>query len=419
MIEKSRRVAGMKPPSRDKIHPAGVQKKSRDDTSGTPFLSETFEERKKLALSSIIYIRFEGEALAHVPEGIDPAIPYPVQLQSPVVKLNPASITVESLLTGMLRVLAWEPANKNAGVYRAYIKTARPELFEELIAAGIQKAESKDWNIAEEIFFAASGLEPDRPEPAINLALMHEEHANNLTESSKEAEAEQEDDLAHKYYQYLLSLRETFPPAYYHAAFFFLKKRNYDKAVSLLTSYIGMSDNEERTKRAKSILEKLNSMGYLDTLFKEAYDFIQMGEEQKGLDRALQFVEKYPEVWNGWFLVGWANRRLGKWAEGARAFRTALEKGAEGTDIYNELSICEMELGALDEAKQDLEHALRIEPENVKIIVNLGALAYRQGKVKEAEGFFKTAVEFDPEDKIAHEWLKRIDSPTGAEGTNA
>ncbi len=95
----------MKPLSRAKSHVASAQKKSRiEDADGQP-LSEAFEARKKLALSSIVYIRFEGpDALARVPEGIDPSIPYPVQLQPPVIKLNPASITIESLLTGMERV---------------------------------------------------------------------------------------------------------------------------------------------------------------------------------------------------------------------------------------------------------------------------------------------------------------------------
>jgi tetratricopeptide (TPR) repeat protein len=154
-------------------------------------------------------------------------------------------------------------------------------------------------------------LDPERPEPFINLALMHEEHAKQLSDAGDEAQAEKEDELAHKYYQHLLAAKQAFPPAYYHAAFFFLRKHNYDRTVSLLTSYIGMNDDEERTNKAKSILEKLSSMGYLDTLFKEAYDFIQMGEEQKGLERAKQFVDKFPSVWNGWFLVGWAHRRLG------------------------------------------------------------------------------------------------------------
>jgi tetratricopeptide (TPR) repeat protein len=420
MIEKSRRVPGMKPPLRENHTATGEQNKthSEDKTEQSP--AEAFESRKKLALSSIVYIRFEGQgAHAHVPDGIDPSIPYPVQLQSPVIKINPESITEESLLAGMLRVLAWDPANVHAATYRTYIKAIRPGLFEELIAAGIQKAESREWVIAEEIFFAASGLEPERPEPSINLALMHEEHAKHLVDSGLEEDAEKEDDLAYRYYQSLLAREDVFPPACYHAAFFFLRKHNYDRAVSLLTSYIGMNDDEARTKRARSVLEKLKGLGYLDTLFKEAYDFIQMGKEEQGLERALLFVAKYPDVWNGWFLVGWANRRMGRWADGEQAFRTALEKGAEGVDVYNELSICEMELGKLDAAKLDLERALRIEPENVKIIVNLGALAYRQGRTKEAEGFFKAALEFDPEDNIAKEWLKKLDPGLNSGRTGA
>lgn len=410
MIEKSRRVPGMKPPSRDKKH-LNTARAEPLENAGIPSLTSAFADRKKAALSSVAFIRFEGQsASALLPKGIDTSIPYPIQLNEPTIKLDPAQISAESLLTGMLRVLAWEPDNEHADSYRAYIMAIHPELFEELIAAGIQKAEEKSWMIAEEIFFAASGINPERPEPFINLALMHEEHAKQFLNLGNEEESEKEDELAHKYYQYLLNLDHVFAPAYYHAAFFYLRKHNYEKTVTLLTSYIDLGDDENRIQKAKSILEKLNNMGYLDTLFKEAYDFIQMGEEAKGLERAARFVEKYPEIWNGWFLMGWANRRLGKWDDASRAFSTALDKGAEGADIYNELSLCEMERGDFEKARLYLERALRMEPENVKIIVNLGALAYRQGQMKEAEGFFKTAIEFEPEDKIAREWLKKIAS---------
>jgi len=108
---------------------------------------------------------------------------------------------------------------------------------------------------------------------------------------------------------------------------------------------------------------------------------------------------------------------VGRWGAGLFGLRS--KKGSEGVDVYNELSICEMELGKLDAAKLDLERALRIEPENVKIIVNLGALAYRQGKTKEAEGFFKAALEFDPEDNIAKEWLKKLDPGLNSGRTGA
>lgn len=413
----------MKPPLRNKnrsgSETGGESSRSAPaDAAGTE--SETFESRKSKALSSIVYIKFEGQnAQSRLPAGIDPSIPYPIQLQTPVKKIDPSQITEESLLTGMLRVLAWEPDNPHAERYRDYISAIRPMLYEELIAAGVQKAEEQDWVVAEEIFLAASGLRPGRPEPVVNLALMHEAHAQQLAQAEREEEAEQEDEAAFKYYQHLLNAAQRFPPAYYHAAFFFLRKHNYDRAVALLTTYIGMSDDEHRKERAKTILDKLKSMGYLDTLFKEAYDFIQMGEEEKGLARAREFVQKYPDVWNGWFLIGWANRRLGRWEEGAKAFAAAIDKGAQDADVFNEFAICRMEMGDLAGARSSLEHALRLEPENVKIIVNLGALAFRQGNRTEAEGFFRTAIEFDPSDRIAHEWLKRLGVELDNESRNS
>jgi tetratricopeptide (TPR) repeat protein len=110
---------------------------------------------------------------------------------------------------------------------------------------------------------------------------------------------------------------------------------------------------------------------------------------------------------------------LGRWSEGAQAFHTALEKGADGADVYNELSICEIEAGDLEAARSHLERALRIEPENEKIIVNLGALAFRQGHIDEAEGFFRTSIELDPDDRIAKEWIKKIQALRERKGAGA
>jgi tetratricopeptide (TPR) repeat protein len=158
------------------------------------------------------------------------------------------------------------------------------------------------------------------------------------------------------------------------------------------------------------VLQKLGEQGYLDNLFKEAFDFIRLGEEEKGLAKAEEFIKKHPDVWNGWFLVGWANRRLSRWEEGREAFEKALALGAEGVDSLNELSICLLELGRIPEARKALERALRAEPENVKVIVNLGALAVRQDKRREAAGFFRTALEIDPSDPAAKSWLERLET---------
>jgi len=79
--------------------------------------------------------------------------------------------------------------------------------------------------------------------------------------------------------------------------------------------------------------------------------------------------------------------------------------GAPHADLLNELAICLMELGELTESKKRLGEALRLEPENIKVISNLGIVALKSGHQDEARGFFRTVLELDPQDAIAARYL--------------
>jgi len=138
-----------------------------------------------------------------------------------------------------------------------------------------------------------------------------------------------------------------------------------------------------------------------------------MGREEEGIAKARTFLASYPKVWNGWFLLGWGNRRLRRWKEGREAFEKAAELGAEDADTYNELAICLMELGEFTECRKCLQKALRLEPDNVKIVSNLGALSLRQGRRDEAEAFFRTALELDPQDPLAKSLLESLKAADG------
>jgi Flp pilus assembly protein TadD len=143
-------------------------------------------------------------------------------------------------------------------------------------------------------------------------------------------------------------------------------------------------------------------------LLKEAYDFIRLGEEQQGLEKIHEFLIRNPEVWNGWFILGWGLRRLERWEEASASFRKALEFGGEGCDTRNELAICLMEMGDFQGARKELERALRIEPENIKVLSNLGVLSMKQGNQEEARGFFRTVLEIAPEDTMAKQLLSQL-----------
>ncbi|MBN2873475.1 MAG: hypothetical protein JXM71_00145 [Spirochaetales bacterium] len=337
---------------------------------------------------------------------VDPTIPLPVELGQDGPDLS--DLSWEMLVAGMLRLLAYDPDNLNASYYREFVLAVKPEIFTELSETGILKARNGELDIAEEIFKALGGLAPVAPEPTLNLAILYEDKADALDRSGKEELAEAVRGKAFEAYKRLLAMDPPYPDAYFNAGFFYMKSHSYDQALRMFESYLSVGADEAKLAKASEIFEKLRVRTDTDALFKEAFDFIRMGKEEQGVTKALEFVQSDPSIWNGWFLVGWGQRRLGRWNEGREAFLKALELGADEVDVLNELAICEMELDMLPDSRKHLEQALRKEPENVKIISNLAVVSGRQGKHDEATGFWRTVLEISPGDEIAIAQLKGL-----------
>ena len=109
--------------------------------------------------------------------------------------------------------------------------------------------------------------------------------------------------------------------------------------------------------------------------------------------------------------MGWGLRKQGRWEDAQKAFQQALECGADqNSDTYNELAICFMEQGKIDEAKKALVTAFSISPEDTKVISNLGFLCLKQGDKAEAQKYFTAVLEFDPNDKIAINELAKLEA---------
>ena len=144
-------------------------------------------------------------------------------------------------------------------------------------------------------------------------------------------------------------------------------------------------------------------------MFKEAFDFIKIGDEAKGIERIKAFIERYPDAWNAWFLLGWGQRRLGRYREAIDAFRKAISLGANNADTYNELAICLLELGEYDESRTSLDRALRLEPDNTKIMSNFGVLALKRDDPEEARRFFRTVLAIEPDDPVAKQYMELLE----------
>jgi tetratricopeptide (TPR) repeat protein len=391
----------------------------------------------------------EGSASGDKPEdafAIDPAVPIPVELPPGETTLDWDAFSWEMILSGMIRVIsdfplenpvdfpaespapsqgkspAESPAEspRDGGplssrltraridYYRRFVLAVKPNILREFTEASILKAKNGDYPMALEITAALEGLFPRSPVVLLNRALILEERAEALEKSGRDAEAEEENQRAQEAYLQVLALNPPFPNGLFNGGFFFMKRQDFEKARECFAAYIPLAEEGEKKERAGILLREITEQGLDDAMFREAYECIRRGDEEQGLLLIRDFLERHSDVRNGWFLLGWALRRLGRWEDGAASFRKAMELGGDDGNTRNELAICLMELGDYRAARKELEAALWEEPENVKIISNLGVLAMKQGEDDEAAGFFRTVLDLEPEDPVAREYLAEL-----------
>jgi tetratricopeptide (TPR) repeat protein len=363
----------------------------------------------------IVFLSVPENLRGHIDDddhfSINPDIPIPVEIPEGKDELNLEELSWEMIISGMLRIIAdsGQQQDENLNYYRHFVLRVRPSIMDEFTEAAILKARNGDFELALEILDSLRGLFPFSPVVMLNRALVLEERASMLERRNKAgAEAAFQD--AEAAYAEALALRPPFPNTHFNAGFFYLDRKDFSRARECFSLYVDIAEDRERINQAESIVKSIDKNGLADENFAEACQLIRQGKEEEGMARIRVFLEEYPLVWNGWFVLGWALRRLGRWEDGIAAFGKAIDLGGGSSDTRNDLAICLMESGDLKSARRELETALHDDPENIKIISNMGVLALKNGNNDDAAAFFRAVLELDPEDPIAKKYCSEIPS---------
>ena len=319
-----------------------------------------------------------------------------------------SELSWEMIISAMLKILAYQPDHEDSDYYRSFVFAVKPAIISDLTNSAVIKAQDKEFDLAEEIFLALRGLDNNNQILKLNLALFYEqrwEHAKGVENL----------ELVKKYlisaeagFKEILSSENPPELVWYYMGHFLYKQGNFKLSEQNFSTYSKLGKDSDKVEEAERLVKEIHRMNLNDDLFQEAYELIHNGNEKDGLIKIKKFLESNKGVWNAWFLLGWAERRLGHFQEAKNAFTTSLETGKPNSDIYNELAICEMELLNLTESKMYLDKALVLDPENMKIVSNMGILSMKMGNSDQAELFFSTALEIEPEDPVATEFLKII-----------
>ena len=90
-----------------------------------------------------------------------------------------------------------------------------------------------------------------------------------------------------------------------------------------------------------------------------------------------------------------------------------LELGERSADIYNELSISELEIGDRELAKTYLETAADLDPENLTVASNLSYLYLQDGDYDSAREYLEKARYLSGNDEIIKHLIDEYEKKTG------
>jgi len=361
---------------------------------------------------------------------LDPSIHIPLELESADEQAKAGSgqeaagdlldnISAEKIISGMLRVISapleFDIPPEWADYYKSFVLTVKPEIYHEFTAASIVKAKNGEFDMALEISAVLEGLFPGSQGILLNKALILEKRARALEKTGGNAAKENAETL--EAYERVLAGEPVLPDALFNAGFFFTRLGEYKRAKDCFSGYVSKGSEpetlseipfelpEEKLKQAKKIIADINSQALDDSDFIEAYNNVNTGNDEEALSGIRDFLQKHPKAWNGWFVLGWALRKLGRFADSLEALKKAAELGGKSSDLRNETAICLMELGELKAAQKELEKALRENPTDIKIISNMGVLAMKAGDREKAASYFRYILELDPNDPLAKSFL--------------
>ena len=375
------------------------------------------------SLESVFYISMpENFKLSDESFQIDTSIQLPVQKKdsdAPGV-FNPSEITAEQILAGILTVLAYDRKNEHLDYYRSLLLKAKPEIKKELCEAAILKTKNEDFDLAEEIFLALIGLDPEDEAIILNMALFLDQRADSYRRAGLFEDADAYDADAYAYYKQVMDSDNPIPDAYFNVGFYFMKQYKYREGKDSFEMYLALtcdySDEDMgenavyKKERAQEILNEIKNQNMDDVRFQNAFDLISKGEDEKALEEIRLFLQNNPEVWNAWFMLGWALRKMDRFEDAKQAFLEAIKFGGDkNSDTLNELALCLIQLEEFSLAKKYLLDAFALEPESTKIISNLGYLALAEGNKQEARNYFATVLEYDSNDKIAAAELMKLE----------
>lgn len=130
-----------------------------------------------------------------------------------------------------------------------------------------------------------------------------------------------------------------------------------------------------------------------DDLFASALQHLERGDTAGGISDLKAYLAEEPEDDRAWLALGTAFASIGHTGDAVRALKEAVELDGDVVDSRLALGRALARAGKLDDAAFQLLRANRLEPDDARVLYELGVVFYDKHLYEKAEGFLLRALE--------------------------
>ncbi|MBN1296744.1 tetratricopeptide repeat protein [bacterium] len=228
---------------------------------------------------------------------------------------------------------------------------------------------------------------------AVNEAhsMAHFELAKCLEQQALHAEAE----LA---FQQAISTDPKFMEGYEVLSDFYRQKGEHQKAAEVLTRLLAWykPTTLDKSKQVARLREKLGEDQY------NSEDYLGAVESFTSVIQIEPTVEAFRNL-------GRAHYKTGKLTEAILVWRRGLELDDRDADLHFQIAVALFRQGDMSGAEAGYKEALRIKPDFVKALTNLGFLYYQNYRYDMARGYWQQSLAIDPTQEEVRRRLKEIE----------
>ena len=336
-------------------------------------------------------------------------IPLPIQFPEGSVTDD---IDVNSIVAGLIKVVAWDTENKNYEYYKKILLEIQPDVVKELNIAAIAQSKKGDFDFAEELMLAVNHLS-DAPESYINLAVLYAQMTVKLHKDGDDTRADMYDDRIIAILNECKERHEKYAATYSEISAFHMRHGDVETARDYLSRYTELETDKKKKADAQKALDNINRMLSSKDQIMYAYDKMMTGCADEALEIMNKYIAGNEKRWESFFLRGWAKRVLEDFRGAQEDLLESLRIDGKNAEVYNELSICARESGDTELAKSYLQIAVDLDGEDVIYLTNLAFLHLADGEFEESRELLEKARQIDEEDPQLKYLIDEYEKHTG------